>query len=333
MLFAVVLLTMVSAGAQTAFAQGEEPVTYVVQKGDTLWGLSERFLQDPLYWPNLWARNEQITNPHLIYPGQRLKIYSDRIEVEEAPKAKPEQAVSAKEVKEPAEVAPEKTFLVRGGEGFLLENDLKPAGYIISTYQNRQMVAADDIVYTDIGTAHGAKAGERLSIFKKEGPVSHPITNVILGYKVVPLGTLELTEMKNTVSKAIVTKSYMEVGAGSFLMPYRDRRREVALQASDRDLTGYIVETLTGNNAVAAGDVVYLDLGRAQGLKTGNLLYIVRDVVPDQKFINFPVEKLPVELLGAVVVVDLGTNSSTALVVKSIDPIYRGDRVELKKSK
>jgi LysM repeat protein len=340
-LFAALLLLLISAGAQTIFAQGAEPTTYIIKKGDTLWGLSDRFLKDPRYWPSFWERHQQqITNPHLIFPGQKLKVYPDRIVVEEAPVEKPGPAEAARETRETKEImavgeeAPqEKTFLVSGGEGFLLEKDLKPAGFIISTHQNRQIVGEDDIVYTDIGRVHGVKAGERFSIFKKAGAISHPLTNVILGYKVIPLGTLQLAEMEERVSKAIITRSFMEIGVGTYLMPYRDRKRDVALQASDRELTGYIVETMTGNNIIGANDVVYLDLGRAQGLKVGNLLYVARDVVPDQKFLEAPVDKLPAEVLGALVVVDIGENTATALVVKSIDTIYRGDRVELKKSK
>jgi hypothetical protein len=41
---------------------------------------------------------------------------------------------------------------------------------------------------------------------------------------------------------------------------------------------------------------------------------------------------VPVEVTGALVVVETGRKTSTALVVKNIDAIYRGDRVELRKS-
>ncbi len=338
-LFAVVLLSIVTAGFQAVFAQSDEPTIYVIKKGDTLWGLSDRFLKDPHYWPDLWARNpQQITNPHLIFPGQKLRFYPDRIVVEEAVKGQAGALAEAKETKEmkaiAEEVAQEKSFSVNGGEGFLLEKNLRPAGLIVSTYQNRQMVGADDIVYTDIGRIHGAKAGDRFSIFRKMDAVSHPVTSSIIGYKVVPLGALQLSEMEETTSRGIITNSFQEIGAGAYLMPYRDRKREVFLQASELELTGYIVETLTGKITIAAGDIVYLDLGRAQGLKTGNLLYIVRDVVPAQNLFDFtPIGKLPDEVLGAVVVVETGQNTATALVVKSIDAIYRGDRVELKRSK
>jgi hypothetical protein len=63
------------------------------------------------------------------------------------------------------------------------------------------------------------------------------------------------------------------------------------------------------------------------------MLYIVRDVVPDQQYVRGSVPKLPVEVLGVLVVVETGPRTSTALIVKSIDTIYPGDRVELKKSK
>lgn len=50
---------------------------YIVQKGDTLWDLSDEFLQDPFLWTNLWSVNPHIENPHLIYPGDSLCIPGD----------------------------------------------------------------------------------------------------------------------------------------------------------------------------------------------------------------------------------------------------------------
>lgn len=331
-LYAALLLLVISLPSQV-LAQAEEPAVYVIQKGDTLWGLSDRFLHDPFYWPNLWERNQIITNPHFIFPGQKVKIYPDRIEIEPpVPKQAEPLPTEAKPVEKKDEPAPVRTFAVNGGEGFLMEKEQAPSGFIVSTYQNRQMVGEDEVVYTDIGRRNGAEVGSRFSVFKKVGPVTHPVTNVVLGYKVVPLGFLQISELEEKVSKAIITKSFLEISAGSFLMPYRPPTKEVALKAAKQDLTGYIVETRMGNNAVAAGDVVYLDLGKAHGLEAGNMLYIVRDVVPDQKYALDKIDKLPVDVIGALVVVETAEHTSTALIVKSIEAIYRGDRVELKKN-
>ena len=339
--YALLFFCLAGSVSLAAAAGSEEPTIYTIVQGDTLWGLSKRFLNDPYYWPNLWAANGTIGNPHFIYPGQRVRVYSDRIEIEEAPGVPPAQtapaATAAKPAEAPAraveETAPAREFSVTGGEGFLMERANPPAGMIVSTHQNRVIVGADDIVYTDIGRVNGANVGDRFSIFKKLGAVSHPVTNVILGDRVMPLGELQLSEVEGKVSKAIITKSFQEISAGSFLLPYRDRKVKVALRAADRDLIGYIVESQTGNSVLAVGDVVYLDLGAAHGLQTGNLLYIVRDVKPDQRYALAKIEKLPVEVLGALVVVDTGFNTSTAIIVKSVDAVYRGDRVELKKSR
>jgi hypothetical protein len=331
------ILTMLAAAALLyaipAIAVDEEPQTYLIQQGDTLWGLSEKFMKDPHYWPDLWVKSPGVGNPHVIFPGQKIIFRNGKLEIEQAPvsnTALPVQAPPSTKAPEPVK---EVVFSVTGGEGFIEESEQKPFGTIISTYQNRQLSGEDDIVYTDLGRSKGGKIGDRYSIYRKSSAISHPVTNMIAGHKVIPLGTLQIAELEDTVSKAIITKSYQEIGPGAQLAPYKEKKKVVVLKASDRDLTGYIIETKTGNKAIATGDVAYLDLGEAHGLKTGNMVYVVRDVLPDPKFIDLQVGKLPPEVIGALVIVETNKTTSTALVVKSIDTIYRSDRVEMLKGR
>ncbi len=325
--FGVLIAACVFVVPLAALAQSEEPVIYVIKQGDTLWGLSDRFLSDPFYWPDMWARNPSISNPHLIYPGQRLKIYPDRIEIEPAPAAAKGPRAAAPET----EVAPEKTFTINGSEGFLAEKEPVPSGHIVVTKNDRQAVGTDDIVYTDIGRSRGARAGDRFSIYRQMETVSHPVKNYTIGYRIAPLGTLRLVELKDNNSKAVITRSFREVGPGAFLQPYRDRKREITLRAARKDLAGYIVSSRDGIITLGVGDIAYLDLGRKQGLQVGNLLYIVRDINPSMHYTAGKNLVLPKDVVGAVVVIDTGDNTSAALIVKSVEPIYRGYEVEAKK--
>ena len=307
-------------------AEQNEPTIYVIKKGDTLWGLSDQFLKDPYYWPTMWSKNSQITNPHFIYPGQKVRVFPDRLEFAPSEQAAP---LVGKAIDISQDVAEEKSFTVRGNEGFLMETGIVPAGYVVGIHHDRIVAGDDDIVYTDIGASQGAKGGEKFSIYRREASVSHPLTNEIMGNKVVPLGTLQLTDVEQKASRAIVTKSYKEISPGSFLMPYRNgnKQREVTLKMPAHELKGFIIESHSGVNIIAAGDIVYIDMGSSQGAEPGNMLYIVRDVTLDQHYLERRVDQLPQELLGALVILETGKRTATALIVKSIDAIYKGDKI------
>ena len=50
-----------------------ETMLITIEKGDTLWDLCQEHLKDPLQWRELSKYND-FTNPHLIYPGEKLRI-------------------------------------------------------------------------------------------------------------------------------------------------------------------------------------------------------------------------------------------------------------------
>src|SRR5690349_13206230 len=71
------LLVTLGAYAATAELRADHPSTYTVQKGDTLWSISARFLQKLWLWPEIWDVNQQVYNPHLIYPVEVLDLEVD----------------------------------------------------------------------------------------------------------------------------------------------------------------------------------------------------------------------------------------------------------------
>lgn len=47
---------------------------YPVRSGDNLYNVSRDLLGEADYWPTLWAKNSDITNPHIIYPRRKLAL-------------------------------------------------------------------------------------------------------------------------------------------------------------------------------------------------------------------------------------------------------------------
>ncbi len=63
-------------GSLKDLAYGEAPEEYVVETGDTLYDICDQLIDEPDYWPKLWALNPEIRNPHFIYPNMRLRFFA-----------------------------------------------------------------------------------------------------------------------------------------------------------------------------------------------------------------------------------------------------------------
>ena len=67
---------VVTLGAVAFDSEGHRGRIHEVAQGDTLWDISEAYLGTPWVWPSVWRENEDIANPHLIVPDDRIWISS-----------------------------------------------------------------------------------------------------------------------------------------------------------------------------------------------------------------------------------------------------------------
>lgn len=104
-----------AASAQPPGGSGEVS-TYVVQRNDTLWGIAERELGDPLRWTEIYALNEgrpepggaTLDDPNWIYPGWTLVLPATppAPSAPEAPVAPPASSTPGPTEPSPASVPP-----------------------------------------------------------------------------------------------------------------------------------------------------------------------------------------------------------------------------------
>ncbi len=66
-----------AAGGETAETI-EEVVEYTVVRGDTLWAIARRFTKNPFHYREIASDND-LRNPHLIFPGQHLTLRIRRL--------------------------------------------------------------------------------------------------------------------------------------------------------------------------------------------------------------------------------------------------------------
>jgi len=236
--------------AVPGYAQDKGDDVYVIKKGDTLWDLSGEFLTDPYQWPQLWQRNQYITNPHLIYPGNSLRLHGRPRSVKKIERA--EGAVTeAERVSEAAEIAgiqkvveesavaekregvpspeemerplyPEKDEAIqvlRKGHVELVILEEESQGMIIDARFRKRLLAQGDIVYIAI-KERAPEVGEKFLIFRTMKMLRNPYTKK-KGRKVYVLGALTVTAAAGVLYQAEITDSLDAIWRGDEVMTYR----------------------------------------------------------------------------------------------------------------
>lgn len=151
---AVALLTVTTFAAAQQM-RGDHPETYVVVRGDTLWGIAGRFLDKPWLWPEIWQANPQIANPHLIYPGDVISLaYLNRVTMSPGPR--------------PVDASPIGAIPLSDVEPFLKNRrivfDFESLPYVVGHEDDRLRGSVDRNVY--VKGLENARPGERYAVLR-----------------------------------------------------------------------------------------------------------------------------------------------------------------------
>lgn len=312
------------------------PERYTVKKGDTLWGISERFTDDAWQWPNIWYQNDQIENPHLIFPGDVIGLMMIGGEVKVAVV---ERGMESRTVKmtptariEPIESAiptiPMDAIMPFISRNRIVEaGELEAAPYILSAGGGRIMNGAG-------GTAYGrgdfsVGLANAYGIFRASVVYKDPVTEEILGLEAKEIGLANVISNEKDIVKLDLVKTSQQVTEGDRLLTTENRQVITRFQpkAPDEYIDGYIISVPGGVTQIGQYSMIVINKGKREGISEGAILdimkrgEIVRDRTKEEKV------RLPAEKAGQLMVFRAYEKLSYALVTKATRSLNVGDQV------
>ncbi|MGF2687388.1 LysM peptidoglycan-binding domain-containing protein [Marinobacter sp. DUT-3] len=310
--------------------RSDHPERYTVVKGDTLWDISARFLEDPWQWPEIWHVNPQVENPHLIYPGDRLAlVYIDgkprltKVTSNGVVKLSPK--VRSEPIDTPIPAIPLDAI-----SSFLSETrivsaeEINGAPYVLEGEDGRIITGAGDRIY-----ARGDKPADKVGIFRRSQEFRDPETGEFLGLEARSIARGDINAENGDVLTLSLTKSSEEVRIGDRLLVSEDRRLTTNFVPSspDEELEGEMISVEGGVNQIGQFNVVAINRGEREGLKPGNVMAVlksgnmVRDPVTNETI------ELPSERAGLLMVFQTYEKMSYGLILQATRPLSVGDKV------
>ena len=343
LLLAAAWLPGVGAADEVQLAENA-PDRYVVVKGDTLWGISGRFLKDPWRWPDVWGLNkDEIKNPHWIYPGDvvildftgktpRLRREGDTAGSSGDGQSGEWNLVTTKlspaiRKQELAALAIPTVSLKTIGP-FLTqalvigERELDGAPTLVASQENRVVLSKDDVAFTR-GIVR--EDGSEWNIFRPGRSLIDPDTKEFLGREAVHLGDARISEF-GEISTVTITKAVQEIAPGDRLvkappfstLPFIPRSPGGNISAR------IIASSDNSVSEIGPQSVVVINRGAREGLEVGHVLALYRDrpsVKPAGATNNAERIKLPQERYGVVMVFRVFEKVSYALVMDTTRPV------------
>jgi hypothetical protein len=316
------------------------PDQHTVVKRDTLWDISGKFLVHPWCWPKVWGMNqEDIRNPHWIYPGQI--IYFDRANgrlsltppvangglptVKLSPQVRTE-ALGRDAIRS----IPSQAIEPYLSQPLIVEEDeLNGAPRIVAADEERMNVGRGDRIYV----AGNLQAGTSFQVFRPSRPLIDPATKKVIGHEATYLGTVKLVREARAADEAhvfTVVNSKEEISIGDRLIPmpptpiinYVPHAPEQAVMAN--------VVSFYGDTLANAGQnqIVTINRGRSEGVDVGTVLDLynsgrtVRDKT--QGWFGEKV-KLPDQKYGELFIFRVFNHISYGLIMQVSDTVKVGD--------
>jgi nucleoid-associated protein YgaU len=352
----VLLMAFGAASAQVAL-KDDHPDVYYVKEGDTLWDIATTFLDSPWRWPEIWHVNEEISNPHLIYPGDVIRVERDgdgepklvmergkkesaSPDAQEQARPQPEGEGRTVELSPKMKEVPQETAIpsvslkeiqpfLQGG-AVVSRQEIAGAPNVVGGQDARVTFGQGDTIYARDRQKRWNDRPADYGIYRVGEEYVDPETREILGYEARRVGQARVTEVEGDMAVLHVHASSEDIRADDRLFMSRNRdevRANFQPSGPSEPVTGSIIRFFGRLNSVAKNDVVVIDRGQRDGLEPGNMLAVYQDqrVVRDE--VSDQLVSLPSVKAGSLLLFRVFDKVSYGLVVESKKPLKKKDVV------
>lgn len=311
----------------------DAPDSYTVVRGDTLWGISGRFLQEPWRWPEVWRLNrDEIRNPHLIYPGQVVLLdrsgpwlsVGRRVGDGGTRDGRLQPKVHSEPIAEALPSIPLQIIEPFLNRPLVVDQPrLGGSATIVATETSRVLTGTGDTVFAkNIGDD-----ADIWHIYRPARALEDPQTREAIAWEAAYLGTARVTERGEPTTLEIVS-AVEEIGTGDLMMPSEPPSVfSYAPHAPDFEVEGRILSIYRGVSETGRLNVVALNVGEQDGLERGHVLALHRNrgVAEYRGEDGKESFRLPEKRYGVAFVFRVFERVSYALVMESDGPVTIGD--------
>jgi len=312
----------------------DAPERYVVQKGDTLWDISGRFLRDPWYWPEIWYVNPQVANPHLIYPGDVLVLTwvdgQPRVMLERGGATRLSPRVREQPLSEAIRAIPwEIVEAYMSKPTVLAKEQIESAPYVVTARDERIITSSGDKIYAR--RLDGASTGQSWMVYHVGGKLEDPETGDHIGYQGVYTATGKVLETGDPAT-LLLTRSTRETEHGDILLPDKiDVGMDIIPRAPSSPVEGTIIAVTDKQQVFAEFQVAVINRGTRDGMQPGHVLAVwdhAKEVKDETKYRESGSVTLPSNDVGKFIVFKTWDRISYGLVLDSTREMEVGFKVK-----
>jgi hypothetical protein len=333
----------------------DAPKTHVVVKGDTLWDISAIFLEQPWLWPKLWRLNPEINNPHLIYPGDIIKLVFDE-------NGQPMLVLESNKVKASYKWSP--TIRQKNKDDSAIK--LLPLEVIAPFIKYDHLFSYEELEKLPhvIGSDEGYKSSingfkvyvnknldlaQTYAIYNKGEEIFDPETSDSLGFYVDLVATgqaLRTGNMSENVPATLkVSTAKREIRSGDYVVPVHEGQLFTSIftmKPVNESFRGAIIKAASDGREFGKLEVVMINRGTEHQVTVGDVMAIKRlspGIVDTSKGPEYTIEtsrwnrllatdyKMPEESLGELMVFKVYQQASMALILRTDKPARLQDVV------